>query len=121
MSFLEEAIVKTKEVFDVACKKTGEVVAVEKQKFGITSLKSKREKDYAELGRMYYEMAQNEDDLPDEVINLINAISEKNNEIDRLNEEINNIKNKLVCPNCGAGVEKNSVYCNSCGEKIVSD
>ena len=39
MGFLDDAINKTKEVFDVACQKTGEVVTTEKQKFNIASLK----------------------------------------------------------------------------------
>ena len=45
MGFLEDAVGKTKEVFDIACKKTDEILTLEKQKFNLASLKSKREKD----------------------------------------------------------------------------
>ena len=96
MGFLDDAINKTKEVLDVACKKTDEVVTVEKQKFNIASLKSKLEKDYADLGRIYYELAKDNTDLDDNTRNLVDAIGEKNEEIARLNADIQNIKNKNV-------------------------
>ncbi len=118
MGFLDDAINKTKEVFDIACKKTDEVVTVEKQKFNIASLKSKREKDYADLGRIYFELVKDSTDLTDEVRNLVDAIAEKNEEIARLNEDIQSIKNKRVCPNCNANINVNSSYCNNCGTKL---
>lgn len=118
MGFLEDAISKTKEVLDVACKKTDEVVTVEKQKFNIASLKSKREKDYADLGRIYFELVKNETELEDNTRNIVDAIIEKNEEIARLNEDIQSIKNKRVCSYCGASVDMNSIYCNSCGKKL---
>ncbi len=118
MGFLDDAINKTKEVLDVACKKTDEVVTVEKQKFNIASLKSKLEKDYADLGRIYYELAKDNTDLDDNTRNLVDAIVEKNEEIARLNADIQNIKNKRVCPACKANIDKNSAYCNNCGKKL---
>ncbi len=118
MGFFDNALSKTKEVFDVAAKKTDEVVTVEKQKFNISSLKSKREKDYADLGRVYFEMIKNDTSLSDEVRNLVDAITEKSEEIDRLNQDIQNIKNKRICPNCKANIDVNSSYCNNCGEKL---
>lgn len=118
MGFLDDAINKTKEVFDVACKKTDEVVTVEKQKFNIASLKSKREKDYADLGKIYFEIVKDATDLTDETRNLVDAIIEKNEEISRLNEDIQSIKNKRVCPKCNSNIDINSSYCNSCGTKL---
>lgn len=118
MGFLDDAINKTKEVFDVACKKTDEVVTVEKQKFNIASLKSKLEKDYADLGKIYYKLVKDSTELDDETRNLVDAILEKNEEIVRLNEDIQNIKNKRVCPECNANIDIKSAYCNSCGAKL---
>lgn len=118
MGFLDDAINKTKEVFDIACQKTGEVVTAEKQKFNIASLKSKREKDYADLGRIYFELVKNETDLDDDTRNLVDAIIEKNEEIIRLNQDVQNLKNKRVCPNCNANIDVNSTYCNNCGKKL---
>lgn len=118
MGFLEDAFNKTKEVFDIACKKTDEVVTTEKQKFNIASLKSKREKDFADLGRLYFEIVKDSTDIDDNTRNLVDAIIEKNDEIARLNEDIQNIKNKRICPYCNANIDINSTYCNTCGKKL---
>ena len=118
MGFLDDAINKTKEVLDVAYKKTDEVVTVEKQKFNIASLKSKREKDYADLGRVYFELVKDNTDLDDNTRNLVDAIREKSEEIARLNEDIQSIKNKRICPYCNANIDANSAFCNSCGKKL---
>lgn len=118
MGFLDDAISKTKEVLDIACQKTGEVVTTEKQKFSIASLKSKREKDFADLGRLYFDLIKDSTDIDDNTRNLVDAIAEKNEEIARLNEEIQNAKNKRICLSCGANVDVNSSYCNICGKKL---
>lgn len=97
MGFLDDAITKTKEVFDVACKKTDEIVTVEKQRFNIASLKTKREKDYIELGKIYFNMIKDDcEDASEEVRNLVWEIIQKNEEIERLTEEIQNIKSQGI-------------------------
>ena len=118
MGFFDDALNKTKEVLDVAYKKTEEVVTTEKQKFDVSALKSKREKDFAALGKIYYEQIKDAEDLSEEISVLVSAIKEKSAEIDRLYTEIHNAKNKLICPNCSAAIEKNSVFCSSCGAKL---
>ena len=118
MGYLEDAISKTKEVFDVACQRTGEFVVTEKQKFNVASLKSKREKDFAKLGKIYYELILEGMETDEETQILVEEIIQKNEEIDRINEEIQNIKNKRICPNCSANIDAKSSYCNICGIKI---
>ena len=56
MEFLNDAVIKAKDVFDVARRKTGEVVTAEKKRFEISLLRSKREKDLAGLGRIYQKL-----------------------------------------------------------------
>lgn len=118
MEFLNNAIIKVKEAVDVACKKTGEVVCAEKQKFDISALKSKRDKDFIELGKIYYEKAklQTVNDL--NVLNLINSIDKKNDEIKELIKAFNESKNRGVCPKCYASVDVNSAFCSACGERL---
>lgn len=121
MEFLDNAVNKAKEAFDVARKKTGEVVNTEKQKFDVSSLKSKRDKHFCALGKIYFELIKDTEELEDETKELVIAIKEKNEKIDALNAEILSAKNKRICPNCGANIDVNSVYCNSCGIKLVID
>ena len=93
MGFLDDALNKTKEVIDVACKKTDEVVSVEKLKFNISSIKKNREKEYVELGKIYFEMIKDKDDLSEQEQKIVYGIIRKTNVIEELNREISNYKN----------------------------
>lgn len=118
MEFFDDAVNKTKEVFETVSKKTSEVIATEKQKFDIASLKSKRDKEFGRLGKIYFEAVKDDENAPEEVKAIVESIKAKSDEIDRLNFEVQNAKNKRVCDNCGANIDKNSVYCNICGAKL---
>ena len=51
MTSFENAVAKTKEYFDIACKKTGEFVDLQKLKVNAASIRNAIEKDYASIGR----------------------------------------------------------------------
>ena len=84
----------------------------------MASLKTKREKDYTALGKIYYEFVKDNEDVPEGVKELVDSIKEKSLEIDRLASEIQGAKNRRVCKICGANIDKNSIYCNICGAKL---
>ena len=90
MDFLDNAFEKAKEVFDVACKKTNEVVTTQKQKFDIASIENKRNKDFLNLGRLYFEAVKDAEIEDIRIKNLIDSIKEKNELIDSINDEIIN-------------------------------
>lgn len=118
MDFLDNALNKAKEVFDVACQKTGEVVTTEKQKFDIATLKSKRDKDFLALGKIWFEMIKDDDSVSEEVKSIVLEIKRKNDKIDELNTEILNTKNKRICPNCSAAIDNSATFCSNCGNKV---
>ena len=88
MDFLDEAVLKAKEVFDIACEKTEQVVNTSKQKIEVLTVQKKLEKDYQALGEIYYELIK---DSPDEVtaeivadikekMEILASLKNKNNE-----------------------------------------
>lgn len=89
MEFFENAVNKAKDVFDVACKKTGEVVTTGKQKLDIATIENKMSKDFEKLGRIYFEQIKDTDDLEADVLKVKNAIIEKQESIDKIKEEMN--------------------------------
>lgn len=118
MGMLEDAISKTKDFLEIACIKTDEILTTEKIKFKITSLKSKRQKDYAKLGKICFNELKDNEDLDENLRTLVDEIIEKSEEISYLNTQLQVLKNRRVCTNCGAGVEQDSCYCNKCGIKF---
>ena len=121
MDFFDDVVNKAKEAIDVASKKTGEVVNTQKQKFDIASLESKRAKDYAVLGEIYYNKIKDGAVEDENVSELVLAIKEKSEKIEKLKAEVNSAKNKRICPKCGAAIEQTSNYCNACGAKLFFD
>ena len=121
MDFFDDMVNKAKEAIDVASKKTGEVVNTQKQKFDIASLESKRAKDYAVLGEIYYNKIKDGAVEDENVSELVLAIKEKSEKIEKLKAEVNSAKNKRICPKSGAAIEQTSNYCNACGAKLFFD
>ena len=121
MDFFDDMVNKAKEAIDVASKKTGEVVKTQKQKFDIDSLESKRAKDFAVLGEIYYNKIKDGAVEDENVSELVLAIKEKSEKIEKLKAEVNSAKNKRICPKCGAAIEQTSNYCNACGAKLFFD
>lgn len=119
MDFLDEAIVKAKDMFSVAKKKTGEAVAIGKQKYDIASIENRLNKSYVALGKICYESFKNDDSASDEIKALISQIESEINEIELAKEEIVRIKGGRICAECGAAVGENSAFCSHCGAKLI--
>ena len=88
MEFFENAVNKAKDVFDVACKKTGEAVNTGKIKLDIATIENKMSKDFEALGRIYFKEIAETDDLSEEKLKLKNKILEKQAAINKLKEEL---------------------------------
>ena len=119
--FFDNAFDKAKSAFEVAYKKTGEVLSAEKIKFGISSLKTKREKLYAKLGKNYFDSLTEAASLSDENKAIYDEIVEINTKIEDLSNELNFVKSNRLCPSCGAVIDENAVFCSKCGAKITFD
>lgn len=118
MDFFDNAVNKAKEAFDIAYKKTEEVVNTQKQKFDVASIENKRSKDYEKLGMLYFDMIKESEIENEEVKALVDEIKDKNQKIKDLKDEINAAKNKVACTNCSALNDENATFCNSCGNKL---
>lgn len=117
MDFLENAVGKAKEVFEIAYKKTEGAVNTGKQKIDVAAIENKLSKDYEALGKLYYESIKDAEDLGEDIAALKSSIEEKLENIASIKDEINRAKNKVNCPQCGAIIEKDAIYCSACGAK----
>ena len=118
MDFIDDALTKTKEVIGTVTQRTGEVIAAEKLKFELASLRSKRAADYKALGTIYFDIVKDDESAPDKVKAIVERIKAKDAEIERIIAEMQNARNKRVCNKCGAAIDKNSIFCNICGAKL---
>jgi ribosomal protein L40E len=73
-------------------------------------------KAYIEIGKAYYEKYKN--DNTNEYATECEKITLANDEILKLKSEIQAIKSSKVCPNCGAEITEEAVFCAKCGYKF---
>ena len=73
-----------------------------------------------ELGKAYYERHKNDEVFPEDSERMT-AIKNAYAEISKYQEQIDQIKGMGRCPNCGASTPADSVFCSSCGNRLVHE
>ena len=91
---MENALNIAKDVLGIARQKTEEIIYIEKLRAMIASQKFKRDKDYKELGKLYYTNLTEGVTAEEKALLLIKAIDEKTLKINRYYELIKLYKNK---------------------------
>lgn len=112
---------KTEEAASVVAKKTEETVEVQKIKSQIRVMERNNDRDLQDIGKMVYERYQKGLEVDTEFMELCEAISERETNIDDCKKQVAKIKGLDVCPSCKSHVEANTVFCPKCGVKIDED
>jgi len=96
--------------------KAKEVSEVAKLKMDIHTKEDFVEKQYAILGRAYYEA--NKDNASEKDVEQFAVITEAIEEIKRMNQQVLDIQGVVQCPNCGKKVPADNSFCSDCGAKL---
>lgn len=116
---LDNILTTAKEVFESAYKKTGDVVAAQKQKYELSVMHSRLSKHYEELGKLCYSAIRSNNQLNLDNSDILGSkISARMAQIEEIQNEILTIKNQKPCSKCGAPNNIDSSYCAVCGEKL---
>ncbi len=114
-----DVIGKAKDGFEAVAKKTEEVVNVSKLKIEQSSVEAKLKADFERLGKLcYYSMQDGEEKNEAAYKSVMEDISSKLEQIEALKTEIENMKDKKLCPGCHRYVNTNSAFCSFCGGKM---
>lgn len=100
---------------DVA-QKTKDLSGTAKLNIDIKSKEDFIQKQYAEIGKMYY--AEHKDDNAGAYIEQMALVTEAQDSIQKMKEEIMKLKGAAQCPNCGAQVNPGASFCGKCGAKM---
>lgn len=96
--------------------KAKEVSELAKLKMDIHTKEDFVEKQFAVLGRAYYEVNKGNASVEEE--EQFGIIKEALDEIERMNQQILDIQGVVACPNCGKKVPADNSYCSACGAKL---
>ena len=121
MGFIEDSVVKAKDAFDVAAKKTGDIISVQKLKVNVAMINSQISKNYEALGRLVYDAKKTGETCDEACDTLIEDINLKYDELADLEVKIAITKGKSFCPSCLSENEITAMFCNKCGEKLIRE
>ena len=102
--------------------KAKDVSEIAKLKMDIRSKEDFVEKQYAELGKAYYEKhkdeenAETEEKTPEQEHFFL--ITEALGEIERMRAEVFKLQGATECPKCGAKMPQGAAFCSNCGTKM---
>lgn len=119
MNFFDKIGNKISSTSKAASAKAKEFAEVSKLNSAINAEQAKINSYFSDLGKKYYELKA---DAPDaELAEYINNINASKDEIVKLNAQIEEIKAAnapRTCPNCGAQVADDAMFCNKCGTQV---
>lgn len=98
--------------------KAKDVSGVARLKMDIRAKEDYLEKQYAAIGKAYYESHKDSEDVLEAEAAQFRVIEEALLEISRMQEAILKIQGAVPCPNCHAKMPKGVTYCSSCGAKM---
>ncbi len=103
---------------DIA-RKAKDVADVATLKSQISSQQDIVNRAYIVLGKTYYN--ENKNNPPEEFEDTFKSLSKALEKIEQLKNDIQIIRGTDNCPNCGAQIGKDAVYCSECGIKVAGD
>lgn len=96
--------------------KAKEVSEIAKIKMDIRAKEDFVEKQFAALGRAYYEA--NKDNADDKDSETFTVIKGAIDEIERMNQQMLDLQGVVRCPNCGKKSPIGTCFCSDCGAKL---
>jgi len=118
MSFFDDAVSGAKDLGSTVSRKTGQLVDTAKLKVSAADITGEIKKSYKALGKAVYEAKKSGADIDGIVDECVKNIDTLNERLDEVRRRIAALKNKVLCPSCGAAVETKAIYCSRCGARM---
>lgn len=124
MAFFDEIGKKISQTGQGAVKQTKMMANVAKLKSDITDYEIKIKGMYEQIGQKYYE--DNRDNAKSPYLEGLNMVKGYQQQIEQLQQQIQEERVMAAgpgqasgqCPNCGATVNEDQIFCTVCGTKI---
>lgn len=116
MAFFDNVRGKLNQAGQTTVQKAKELSEIAKLNAAIAAAERQINDLYGKLGYEVY-CAYNENPLP-EVEELMNQLKELHQNIENCRVQIKEITAVDTCPNCGARISKDMIFCSGCGSKL---
>ncbi|MDL2323723.1 zinc ribbon domain-containing protein [Ruminococcaceae bacterium OttesenSCG-928-A16] len=105
------------QVVDTAATTTLAVVAKGKSKIDKYSLQNRLAKAQRQLGKLVYTQQKTGDENPSLIALYVQEIDEIQEQLEYFAKPKETVA-VHTCPDCGAGVKKDAMFCGGCGQKL---
>ncbi len=116
MAFFDDLGKKLSKAGQSVMDKGKEFADITKINLAISDEEKKLDEAYKKLGRLFVEKIG--DRAEGDFAELVSEVKGALSRIDELRQQIKDIKGIAVCTKCGAEIQADSVFCNSCGAKL---
>lgn len=120
MGIFDDVVINAKTAASAVGKKAEQIVDLSKLKYAAAGLNNEFSKKKEALGSYIFESYKTGKLDQNKVTEKINELKELEQNLIATKEMISEAKNKKICKECGFENEKESTFCNKCGEKLIS-
>lgn len=118
MSLFDDIVVNAKSAANTVGKKAGQLKDYSKLKYSESGIKSEIAKKKLSLGSYVYDCTKTGDINQEKMQSIVDEITELEENLQITREMIMVAKNKIICSECKAENDKDSVFCCKCGQKL---
>ena len=119
MDFFDKLSKKASKAYKVTADKTGKIAKETKLKLKMSDLKSKIEEIYENIGEIVYQGYKSEGQIEEKINEKCKEIDGINKEINSLEEQCIELRDKKICVNCKQEINKTVKFCPNCGTEQI--
>lgn len=119
--FFEDLGKRLGETAETVTNKAGEAIEIQRLKSKVRRLARENAVDLMEMGRMVYDGYKDGKEVSEEAEALCQAISGREDNMNRWNKKIAELKGAFECRSCGKMVAKDMSFCPYCGAKAEKE
>lgn len=119
MGMFDDVVVNAKSAVNTVSEKACTFYDISKLKVSSSSTRSELNKKLIELGQLTYASKYGTDVTQEAIDEKIEEVKILKDDLRTINKLLAKAKNLKLCTSCYAAVNKNSVFCSKCGEKLT--
>lgn len=116
MDFIDDVVQKAQQTGKYIADKADHVVDYVTLEYKASSIRGKIDRQYKELGMLYYRISQTQSEDCGELQEKIDTLHSLLCELNAVQEDMAKYKN--ICPECKTKNPAKSEYCSKCGTKL---
>lgn len=119
MAFFDDLSKKLTQAGQATIQKTKEIADITRINSNISDEEKRINNFYTEIGKLYVSL--HSEDFENDFTSMFDGINAAQAKIKELKKELEQIKGVKKCPNCGAEVNNEAVFCSGCGGKMPQE